>query len=142
MLQIWHNEKFLDFEKYKYDDVSIVYLPEDQFRAVAYVKSDDLSYGFEATQNIDEPWINNPYVIPFSEIGRYRSTSVGDVIKRSCNGLEEWFIVMPVGFKPFKFLESVEQAYAIFNEPARLGGNLRTLIKYIGYEYFKEKGDM
>jgi hypothetical protein len=138
--QVWHNKNFLDFEKYKYKEVDTVYLPENDFGVVAFVNNvPSLDDAFELTNNIDQPWVYNEGVVPFSSAAKYRSTSVGDVIRNF--DTDEWFIVMPMGFKKFKFLESKEQACEILDneKDALRAGNFRTILKYVGTQYLMER---
>jgi hypothetical protein len=134
MLQVWHNEKFLDFEKFKYDNVDVVYLPKNQFQIVANIEAGNLDDAFRLTQNIDEPWSENEHVIPIGK--RHRSTSVGDVIRKD----DEYSIVMIVGFKKFVFLESPEQAYALLEKNEYMGlMNFQAIVKYCGIKYIMER---
>jgi hypothetical protein len=62
---------------------------------VADVKGDDLDIAFSSTNNIENPWKDNPNVeVPKDFNGPFRSTSIGDVMVLD----ENVFGVSPLGF--------------------------------------------
>lgn len=71
------------------------------YTLVAGVLTDDLDAAYHYTQNIHDPWVQNPQVEVATPGGK-RSTSVGDVFEKD----GEFFVVAPVGFDPITPLAS------------------------------------
>jgi len=137
-LEIFHNKNFLDFNKFAYKNTDIVYLPREDFNHVCTIAdANELSDGFSLTQNIDESWCDNPDILPTTYGKNHpRSTSVGDVVVKIEDGIPEYCIVMPIGYKKFKFLFSPQQCYETLKE--RLNEeNFRIVVKYIA-EHIEE----
>jgi len=144
-LVVYHNEKFLDFEKYDYKDTDTVYLPKEDFQAVGVlINSEMVEDAFVHTQNLDRVWTENPRVTPYRNkpfTKSFRSTSIGDVVKAFYSEGIDYFIVMPDGWKKFKFLTDKDQAcWILEHEIDNLNKmNFRTIIKYVGTKYLMEK---
>jgi hypothetical protein len=90
MVEIYHNKQFLSYMMDKTVN------PLD-LEHVANVNTNELEVAFITSQNIGEPndpWINNSTVEAVKPGIIYRSTSVGDVLKRD----GKFYVIEMVGY--------------------------------------------
>lgn len=84
LVQLSHNDISMFIHRMKYEFVALVY-------------ADNLDEVFRSTNNIDSAWVDNPNVMPVSDVEGFRSTSIGDVIVEMSTGTA--YIVESVGFR-------------------------------------------
>jgi hypothetical protein len=109
MLQVFHNDKFLEY----YTDKET--LLTATIRRVAFVETSDPQEAYRLTNNIDQSWTENPGVDTAIPNPRIRSTSVGDVIVEGSAGDpgSKHLVVEPCGFRELTREEICSLTYCI-----------------------------
>lgn len=122
MVEVFHNTEFLMYMQ----EETLEALSSGHFECVARIDTDSLDEAYELTQNIDQPWTQNPKVA--TTFRNIRSTSVGDLVRK--DGV--YHVVESCGFKEITREQECSLTFLII--PGELSIGKSHLVKKIAQE--------